>query len=100
MPPPEPISSTVSPGETVLSPAGVPQPHILARQRDAARVGAHEAEDAFQQYRFTSAGATDDHHALAARDGQVNTAQHSVVLEGFMNRREVDHEVKNTSVSR
>ena len=31
MPPPDPISSTVSPGETVLSPAGVPQPYEILR---------------------------------------------------------------------
>jgi hypothetical protein len=37
---------------------------------------AQQAQDAFQQHRLAGARAADDHHAFAARDRQVDAAQH------------------------
>ena len=73
--------------------------HIRAVQRDATRIGRDKAEDGFQQHRFSGARAADHHHALPARDGQIDAAQDVIFAEGFGDAGKLYHDPNITEVS-
>ena len=73
---------------------------VFAIQRDRPLILHHQAQNAFQQNRFPGAGATNDHHAFAAVDGQVYPIQNAFRAKGFMDVCQFNHVAKKKLVRR
>jgi hypothetical protein len=74
---------------------------ILPIDPDGAGIGAQQPQNALQQHRLAGARAADDHHAFAARNRQVDAAQHRLGPEGPRHASHLDHRghaEKNTPV--